>query len=95
MRLDIQIGVSNPGSTNSLFSQTDMARAAKTGIDEKQLDLFTKDLVDDVKYKGQVKTRDPKARRGIASDTSLDGIKEAVLGRNAGNTSPREFWGDY
>jgi len=88
------VGVSNPGSTNSLFSQTDMARAAKGGIDEKQLDLFAKDLVDDVKYKGQVKTRDPKARRGIASDTSLDGIKEAVLGRNAGNTSPREFWGD-
>ena len=88
------IGVSNPGSTNSLFSQTDMARAAKSGIDEKQLDLFAKDLVDDVKYKGQVKSRDPKGTRGVASDTSLDGIKEAVLGRNAGNTSPREFWGD-
>ena len=88
------IGVANPGSTNSLFNQVQMARAAKSGIDEKQLDLFAKDLVDDIEYKGQVTSRDPKGTRGVASDTSLDGIKEAVLGRDAGNTSPREFWGD-
>ena len=87
------VGVANPGSTNSLFSQVGMARAAKAGIDEKQLELFAKELVDDPEYKFQVKSRDPKARRGVTSDTSLDGIKEAVLGRNAGNTSPREFWG--
>ena len=88
------IGVSNPGSTDALFNQVQMAKAAKSGIDEKQLDLFTKDLIDDVEYKGQVTARDPKGTRGVASDTSLDGIKEAVLGRDAGNTSPREFWGD-
>ena len=88
------IGVSNPGSTDALFNQVQMAKAAKSGIDEKQLDLFTKDLIDDVEYKGQVKARDPKGTRGVASDTSLDGIKEAVLGRDAGATSPAEFWGN-
>ncbi len=88
------IGVANPGSTNSLFSQVDMARAGKAGIPDKQLDLFTKELFDDVDYSKQVRSRDPKARRGIASDTSLEGIQE-VMGRDAARSSPAEFWGKF
>ena len=88
------IGVANPGSTNSLFSQVDMARAGKAGIPDKQLDLFTKELFDDVDYSKQVRSRDPKATRGIASDTSLEGIKE-VMGRDAARTSPADFWGKF
>jgi hypothetical protein len=88
------IGISRPGSTNSLFSQTGIAKAAKSGISEGQLDSLTKQLIDDVDYKAQIRNLDPLSRRGRAADTSLDGIKEVILGRDASRTSPSEFWGD-
>ena len=88
------IGVGRPGSTNALFNQTGMARAAKSGIPDKQLDLFAKDLIEDVDYKAQIKSLDPLKRRGVVSDTALAGIKE-VKGRNAGRTSPAEYWGKF
>ena len=85
------VGTSNRGSTNSLFSQTDLAKGAKAGLDENKLTNMVKNLVDDPEYKRQLSA---KSRRGEASDTALDGIKEAILGRNAGETSPAEFWGN-
>ena len=88
------IGVGNPGSTNSLFSQVDMARAGKAGIPDQQLDLLTKDLIDDIEYKAQTKSRDPFRRRGVASDTSLEGIRE-VMGRNASRENPARYWGKF
>ena len=88
------VGVGRPGSTNALFNQTAMAKAAKSGIPDKQLDLFAKDLIEDVDYKAQIKSLDPLKRRGVVSDTALAGIKE-VQGRNAGRTSPAEYWGKF
>ena len=85
------VGTSNRGSTNSLFSQTDLAKGAKAGLDENKIGKMVEDLVNDPEYKRQLSA---KSRRGDVSDTSLDGIKEAILGRNAGNTSPAEFWGN-
>ena len=88
------IGISRPGSTNSLFSQTGIAKAAKSGVSEGQLELFAKDLVEDLDYKTQIKNIDPLGRRGRVADTSLDGIKEVILGRDASRMSPADFWGD-
>ena len=88
------VGVSNSGSTNALFSQTDMARAGKAGITEKQLDLFATELLDDVNWKAQIDAKNPLTNsRRAASPSALQSLQETILGRDATRVNPENFWG--
>jgi len=88
------VGVGKPGSTNSLFSQTDMAKAGKAGIPGQKFDNLAKELVEDIEYGKQIEALDPgQGRRSVVSKTSLEGITEAVKGRDASRLRPRRFWG--
>tara|TARA_R100000808_G_scaffold2180_1_gene9140 strand:+ start:1368 stop:6041 length:4674 start_codon:yes stop_codon:yes gene_type:complete len=87
------IGIGKKGSTDSLFSQVDMANAVKRGVDEKQLDLFRDELMNDSVWKQQIKNLNPlKRTRRVVSESSELGIRE-VLGRDAASLSPDAFWG--
>ena len=81
-------------STDGLFSQVDLAKAAKAGISDNKLARWGKELVEDVQWKKHLKELNPlrKATRREASDTALRGIQE-VMGRDAARLDPSEYWG--
>ena len=82
-------------ATDSLFSQVDMAKAAKAGISENKLGQWGKQLVEDVNWSKQLRDLNPLRKvvtRQQASDSALRGIQE-VLGRDAARLDPHEFWG--
>ncbi len=91
------VGTGQVGSTDSLLSQTDMAKAAKGGIPETKIGQFAKELVEDDNWKKQLKNLNPLKQvnptRRTASVSAQESIKE-VMGRNAGRTNPKQFWGD-
>ena len=88
------IGVGKTGSTNSLFSQTDMAKAGKAGIPGQKFDSLAKELVDDPDFVKQIQATDPgKARRSVVSPSSIEGVRE-ILGRDASRLRPRRFLGN-
>ena len=81
--------------TSGLFNQIDLAKAAKSGISETKLARWGKELIEDPKWKEQLKRMNPLAKRVTrreASDTALRGIQE-VLGRDAGRLDPADYWG--
>jgi len=87
------IGLGKKGSTDSLFSQLDLANAVKRGIPDKQLDLFRDELMNDSVWKQQIKNLNPlnRTRRAVSESAEL-GIRE-VMGREAASLDPAEFWG--
>tara|TARA_R100000008_G_scaffold85620_1_gene76039 strand:- start:74 stop:4762 length:4689 start_codon:yes stop_codon:yes gene_type:complete len=90
-----RIGLRVKGGTDSLFSQVELARAAKSGISPGQLDLFAKDFVEDNILSRQLDELNPlkgKYTRRYSSDSAQQSIQE-LMGRDAGAMSQDEFWG--
>ena len=90
-----RIGLRVKGGTDSLFSQVELARAAKSGISPGQLDLFAKDFVEDNILSKQLDELNPlkgKYTRRYSSDSAQQSIQE-LMGRDAGAMSPDDFWG--
>ncbi len=87
------IGLGKKGSTDSLFSQVDLANAVKRGVPDKQLDLFRDELMNDSVWKQQISKLNPlnRTRRAVSESAEL-GIRE-VMGRDAASLSPDAFWG--
>jgi len=90
------IGTSHTGSTDSLFSITEMAKAAKGGITDSKIGKFAKELVEDKNWKKQLDDLNPlkrvKPSRRVGSEAAQRSIQE-VLGRDAASLDPAEFWG--
>tara|TARA_R100001594_G_scaffold88977_1_gene123320 strand:- start:348 stop:4985 length:4638 start_codon:yes stop_codon:yes gene_type:complete len=81
-------------ATDALLDQVDMRKAAKAGISEIRLDQLGKELIDDVNYKAELDRINPlkDVTRSEASKTALRNTLETVLGRNAGDLEPSDFW---
>ena len=90
------VGTSHTGSTDSLFSITEMAKAAKGGITDSKIGKFAKELVEDKNWKKQLDDLNPlkrvKPSRIVGSEAAQRSIQE-VLGRDAASLDPAEFWG--
>ena len=90
------VGTSHTGSTDSLFSITEMAKAAKGGITDSKIGKFAKELVEDKNWKKQLDDLNPlkrvKPSRRVGSEAAQRSIQE-VLGRDAASLDPAEFWG--
>jgi hypothetical protein len=91
-----QVGSGQVGSTDSLFSQVDMAKAAKGGIPGSRFARFAKELTEDKVWKQQLSDFNPLKKgtgtRRQASDSARKSIQE-ILGRDAASKGD-EFWGD-
>ena len=85
------------GSTNSMFSQTDTARAARSGINDKEVAQKAQELVSDENYQRYLDSLDPNKTNtvGARSFEELEDIKEVLLGRDASKQSVAEFYGEY
>ena len=90
------VGTSHTGSTDSLFSITEMAKAAKGGITDSKIGKFAKELVEDGNWKKQLDSVNPlkrvKPSRRIGSEAAQKSIQE-VMGRDAAALDPAEYWG--
>tara|TARA_R100001443_G_scaffold14104_1_gene24037 strand:- start:490 stop:5202 length:4713 start_codon:yes stop_codon:yes gene_type:complete len=94
MRYDLFTG--QVGSTDSLFSQVEFAKAAKAGITDSKFAKWAKELAEDKVWKRQLSDFNPLKKTGTgtrrtASDSARRSIQE-VLGRDAASMSPDEFW---
>ena len=90
-----RIGIRVKGGTDSLFSQIDLARAAKSGVSPVQLDLFAKEFVEDDILSKQLDELNPlkgKYTRRYSSDSAQQSIQE-LMGRDAAAMSQDDFWG--
>ena len=90
-----RVGIRKKGSTDALFSQTDQAKFAKTGIPDPWFDAGVDELNNDKLFKAQLDDMNPsksKYTRRYSSDSALDAIQE-IMGRDAGRLSRDEFWG--
>jgi hypothetical protein len=89
------IGTGQSGSTDSLFSITEMAKAAKGGITDSKIGKFAKELVEDGNWKKQLKEFNPLQQknptRKSASQSARISIQE-IMGRDAASMHPDEFW---
>ena len=82
------------GSTGHILDPTDLAIAARHGVNGPILERLTKGLVEDATLAEQLKSLDPASRTvGGYGEGSLLRQQE-ILGRDAASLSPREFWGD-
>jgi hypothetical protein len=81
-------------ATDALLDQVDMRRAAKAGISENRLNQLGKELIDDPDFAAEISRLDPlkAVPRSAASRTALRNTLETVLGRNAGDLEPEQFW---
>jgi len=87
------IGLGKKGSTDSLFSQVDMANAVKRGVPDPWFANAAEELMTDNIWKQQIDALNPlKNTRRVASESSELGIRE-VMGRDAASLDPVEFWG--
>ena len=90
-----RVGIRKKGSTDSLFTQTQQAKFAKTGIPDPWFDEGVDQLNNDKLWKAQLDEMNPakaKYTRRYSSDSALDAIKE-IMGRDAGRLSREAFWG--
>ena len=90
-----RVGIRKKGSTDSLFTQTQQAKFAKSGIPDPWFDEGVDQLNNDKLWKAQLDEMNPakaKYTRRYSSDSALDAIKE-IMGRDAGRLSREEFWG--
>ena len=88
--------VGKKGSPNSMFSQTDIAKGARSGLNDVDIAAKTKELVEDGNYQRYLNNLDPSKRTiGARTPDALNDIVETVLGRDASRTSPTEFFGEF
>ena len=81
-------------ATDALLDQVDLRRAAKAGISENRLNQLGKELIDDVDFAAEISRINPlkDVPRSAASKTALRNTLDTVLGRNAGDLEPEQFW---
>jgi len=91
-----QVGSGKVGSTDSLFSQVELAKAAKGGVSPNKITSLAKDLVEDPIWKRQLSDFNPLKKgvttRQLYSDSAEKSIRE-ILGRDSGRLNPKRFWG--
>ena len=88
--------VGKKGSTNSMFSQTDIAKGARAGLNDIDIAAKTKELVEDVNYQKYLDNLDPSKRTiGARTPDALNDIVETVLGRDSSRTSPTAYFGKF
>nr|BAR33382.1 hypothetical protein [uncultured Mediterranean phage uvMED] len=84
------------GSTNSVVSQTDIAKAAKSGINDAELSKQAEGLVADDNYQRYLDSIDPSNKTiGKRSAEALEDIKETLLGRDASTVDDVTFYGEF
>ena len=84
------------GSTNSVVSQTDIAKAAKSGINDVELSKQAEGLVADDNYQRYLDSIDPSNKTiGKRSAEALEDIKETLLGRDASTVDDVTFYGEF
>ena len=84
------------GSPNSVVSQTDMAKGAKSGINDLDLAKKGEELVADDNYQRYLDSIDPKNKTiGKRSAEALEDIKETLLGRDASTVDDVTFYGEF
>ena len=85
---------SKPGSTDAILDPTDLAIAARHGVNGPVYRRLAKDFVEDTTLAKQLKSLDPTARTvGNYGEGTLKRIQE-IDGRDAASLSPKEYWGD-
>ena len=81
------------GTTDAILDPTDLAIAARHGVNGPIYEKLTKNLVEDASFAEQLKSLDPASRTvGGYGEGTLNRVKEIVQGRES--LSAREFWGD-
>lgn len=84
------------GSPNSVVSQTDMAKGAKSGINDIDLAKKGEELVADENYQRYLDSIDPNNKTiGKRSEEALEDIKETLLGRDASTVDSATFYGEF
>ena len=85
------------GSSSSLVSQTELKKAAKAGLNDKEIGKKTQELVADGNYQRYLDSLDPAKTNtvGARSAEELEDIKDLLLGRDSSKTSVNDFYGEY
>mgnify|MGYP003149468631 CR=1 FL=1 len=83
-----------PGSTDAILDPTDLAIAARHGVNGPIYEKLTKEFVEDSMYAKQLKSLDTAGRTvGNWGEGTLKRVSDLLEGRNAELLSPEEFWG--
>ena len=86
---------SKPGSTDAVLDPTDLAIAARHGVNGPIYKKLTKDFVEDSTFAKQLKSLDAAGQTvGNWGEGTLNRIQEITQGRDANLLSPKEYWGE-
>jgi len=89
-----QVGISNKGSTDAIFSPLEARKAADSDIPDPWFETKAKEYYESPTLKDQYESLKPLKRTSEGmSEGSWKRVQE-ILGRDAADKSPREFWGD-